>query len=566
VTPFDGNVTAWPALSGATLPSRLSYERGVWGKLNGARADYKWIATTPSFTTGNGGLEKELQLGSEDTPRKATHWRSLGEQGLAVACYPSRAVDASGRSSFLEKQVFAWQRRADVPAALGALALLPRVALMDAAIWWDRRTQSWSEDDDSTLILTPEDHEPLSVDLQELATTAATGLAELIRTVSEEALIHFYAHLLADHRGVSLGKLQAPLSPEALAALFLPLPRPLADRLSLAGWLPSQRIPDPAELRRCWNGTLGGLSLPPPPPEEPTRELREKARVLAQSILAGNPALVSPRPVRPTAVSGRRPLQIALWGTASAGKTALLAQLYLGNPAGDPDPQQDNWESFPAATSQKFFDDMRSLMRSDHLFPPATVSAEPIEYLFRHRRTHVEVLLRLVDRGGRESQNLSEDMRRHLTEADGLLLLFDPTDPSARGAKLHDQIWQTLEHLRAEASGEQSSTDDRPVAVCLSKADLLVRTVDDLHWARTDPDGFVRRYDHMSLERLLHKFRGNYRFFPISAAGLRVEYVVVESVVFYDESLHPRLAPGGTPLNVMSPFAWLLDQVVARRS
>jgi hypothetical protein len=562
LTPFEGDLPAWPALSGVMLPSRISYERGVWGKLNGARADYKWIATTPSFTAGNEGLEKELQLGSEDTPRKATHWRSLGEQGLAVACYLSPSTDASGRSSFLEKQVFAWRHRADVPAALGALALLPRVARTDAAIWLDRRTHSWSEDDDSTLVLTPEEHEPLSVDLQELAATAAAGLAELGRTVSEEALTHFYAHLLAEHRGVSLGKLQAPLSPEALAALLLPLPRPLADRLSLAGWLPSQRIPDPTELRRCWNGTLGGLSLPPPPPEEPSRELREKARALAQSILTGNPALVSPRLARPAA-AGRRPLQIALWGTASAGKTALLAQLYLGNPAGDPDPQQNNWESFPAATSQKFFDDMRSLMRSDHLFPPATVAAEPIEYLFRHRRTHVEVLLRLVDRGGRESQKLSEDMRRHLKDADGLMLLFDPF---AQGPRLHEQIWRTLEHLKTEASGEQSASDDRPVAVCLSKADLLIRTVDDLHWARTDPDEFVRRYEHMNLKELLHKFRGNYRFFPISAAGFRVEYGVVESVVFYDENLHPRLAPGGTPLNVMSPFSWLLDQVVARRS
>src|SRR5262249_1710328 len=116
----------------------------------------------------------------------------------------------------------------------------------------------------------------------------------------------------------------------------------------------------------------------------------------------------------------------------------------------------------------------------------------------------------------------------------------------------------------------QSASDDRPVAVCLSKADLLIRTVDDLHWARTEPDEFVRRYEHMDLKELLHKFRGNYpdnyRFFPISAAGFRVEYGVVESVVFYDENLHPRLAPGGTPLNVMSPFSWLLDQVVARRS
>jgi GTPase SAR1 family protein len=565
VTPVDGNLTAWPALFGVKLPARISYERGIWGKLNGARADYKWIATTPSFTAGGVGIEKELQLGSEDTPRKATHWRSLEEQGLAVACYPSPSVDTSGRSSFLEKQVFAWRRRDSAPAALGALALLPRVARTNAAIWWDRRTQSWSEDDDSTLVLTPEDHEALSVDLQELAATAAAGLAELGRTVSEEALIHFYAHLLADHRGVSLGKLQAPLSPEALAALLLPLPRPLADRLSLAGWLPSQRIPDPAELRRCWNGTLGGLSLPSPPPEEPSRELREKARTLAQSILAGNPLLISPRPARPAA-AGRHPFKIALWGPASAGKTALLAQLYLGNSAGGQGSQKNDWEPFWVGASQDFFNNMRSRMRSENLFPSATVltpTGERIEYRFRHRSTGVEVLLHLEDRAGDESEKLTEAIRRHLAEADGILFLFDPY---AQGTTLHDQIWRALEYLNPDVAGERAPIDNRPVAVCLSKADLLIRTVEDLHRARTDPGGFVRRYDRMDLTRLLEKFCGNYQFFPVSAAGLRVEYGVVESVVFYDETLRPRLAPGGTPLHVMSPFAWLLDQVVARRS
>lgn len=560
MTSSDSAVTAWPALSGGTFPARITYERGIWGKLNGVRADYKWIATTPAFAAGNARLEKELQLGTEDVPQKATHWRSLGEQSFAVVCYPSRSVDASGRSSFLEKQVFSWRRPAGAPAAFGALALLPKVEKTDAAIWWNRRTQSWSEDDDSTLILTPEEHAPFSVTLQELSSTAAAGLAELSRIASEESLTGLYAHLLAGHRAVPLAGLPSPLSPEALAALLLPLPRALADSLSVAGWLPSQRVPDPTELRRCWDVVLGGSALPPPPSEEPPRELWEKARALARAVLARDPAMISPRPVRPSAVPGRRHLRLALWGPSSAGKTALLAQLYLGDQDGD-----QEWESSPAGASQEFFDHMRSRMRSENLFPKVTVAPETIEYIFRHRRTRVEVLLRLEDQAGSESEQLTDPVRRRLAEADGLLLLFDP---HAQGTTLHSQIWRTLEHLNPELSGERAPIDDRPIAVCLSKADLLIRTVDDFQSARTDPDGFVRRYDRMDLAKLLDRSRDQYKFkykfFPVSAAGLRVEYGVVESVVFYDEALRPRLAPGGVPLHVMSPFTWLLDQVAAR--
>jgi hypothetical protein len=548
-------LAAWPALAGGEIPARLRYELGVWGKLPGSRADYKWIAATPSFAGQNRSLEKELQLGSEDVPRKATYWRSLGEAAFAMVCYPSASVDAGGRSSFLEKQVLSWRRPAEVPAAIGALALLPQVAQASASVWQGRRTQSWSEDDDSTLVLASESHGPLQVSAEALAATAAAGLDELGRTVREEALAELYAHLLAGYRAVPLSPgLEAPLGPAALAALLLPLPQRIADGLSLAGWLPSQRISDPGELRRCWDATLGGTTLPPLPTVVPASELREKGRALARAVLAKDPAPLQPRPVRPAAVQeGRRSIQLAMWGPSLAGKTALLAQLYLGDQEGD-------WEAKPAGKSQEFFDHMRTQILSNRFFPPASSqSAEQIELRFLHRRTGVEILLWLEDRAGSESESLTEPVRKHLAAADGLLLLFDP---QMQGAKLHTQVWQALEHLGG--ARERNGKDDRPIAVCLSKADLLIRTLDDLRSAREDPNGFVRRNDRMQLARLLDRFCTNHHFFPVSAAGLRTRYGVVESVVFYDEALQPRLAPGGSPLNVMKPFAWLLDQVMSR--
>jgi len=540
-------LTAWPALAGGNIPSRISYERGVWGKLPGSRADYKWIATTSYFTRQARAVDKELPLGSEDTPRKATHWRSLGDVSLAVVCYPSNSTDASGRSSFLEKQVFSWRRPDDVPAAVGALALLPQVALADASVWSERH--AWSEDDDSTLTLASESHSPLQISTEILSATIATGLDELGRTVREEALADFYAHLLAGHRAVPLAGLEAPLGPAALAALLLPLPRSVADSLSLAGWLPSQRISDLAELQRCWNGALAGTASPPKPAREPGPEHREKGRLLARAILARDPVAIEPRPIRTASVQGRRLIQIAMWGPSSAGKTALLVQLYLSDQEGD-------WEAIPTEKSQKFFDDMRERILLKRSFPPATpVAGEQIELRFSHRYTKREVLLRLKDQAGNETVSLTEPIRQNLSEADGLLLLFDQ---QAQGNRLQTQLWRALDFE------ERIAKDPRPIAVCLSKADLLIRTLDDLQSVRADPVPFFRRHDRMELTKLLERYCEIYRLFPVSAAGLRVQHGIVESVVFYDETLNPRLAPGGSPLNVMAPFNWLLDQVVSR--
>jgi hypothetical protein len=548
VTSLSRALAAWPALEGGSLPPPISYERGVWGKIPGSPSDYKWIATTPSFPGGDLHLEKQLLLGSEDAPRKATHWRSLGDLCLAMATYPSRSTDATGRSGFLEKQVFAW-RRTETPAALGALALLPRIAQTDAGVWWDRSAQSWMSDDD-TLVLFPQDHEPLDVSMESLEAAVETGLAELGRAVSEGALASLYAHLLAGHRAVPLTGLDAPLGPEALAVLLLPLPREVADSLSLAGWLPSQRIANPGEIRSCWNATLGGdsaLTLA----AVPAPEHQERGRKLARAVFSGNPARMSSRPSRVVPAPGQTPIQLALWGASAAGKTALLAQLYLANLG----KRASEWDAYPAPRSGKFFKDMRMWISTSRKFPPAsTLTPEPVEYRFLHRPTGVEVPLRLEDRAGSESSELSEPMRQHLIAANGLVLLFDPT---TQGDALHGQVLSALESLNRDRTGK----DPRPIAVCLSKADLLIETVEDLRRASEDPDGFVRRHEQMGLAALLDHYCSNYRFFPVSAAGVRVRYGVVESVVFYDNDLRPRIGPGGSPINVMAPFAWLLSEV-----
>ncbi len=551
---------AWPALDAGDhpFPQRLGYERAVWGKVHASPGDYRWIAASPSFAPALQQIERELQLGSEDVPERATHWRNTGEHCLAMVCYPSRAADAAGRSNFLEKQILAWRRPAEVPAVLGALLLLPRIAQADDDIWWDKPAQSrWSEDD--TLSIPPEDHPPVPVSPDTLAEAVARGTAELRAALHEDSLTDLYAHILAGHRAVPLAGLAAPLGPEAVAALLLPLPRALADGYSVAGWLPSRRLPDLAELQRCWGVVLGGATLPPPPPVSPSPEQRRQAQTLAQAILANDPAILTGAPTpaaAPVAVSGGpSPIRLAMWGPSSAGKTALLAKLYLE------DDEEIDWEVFPTATSLQFIQDMRAHMRTSNAFPPATTgSVEQIEYQFRHRLAGTEASLRLEDRAGSESEKLTDAIRVQLGEAHGLVLVFDPL---AEGSSLESQVWRTLEHVHV-ASGRRVHKDSRPIAVCVSKADVLIETIDDLRSAREDPDGFVRRRDRMGLVKALDRFCSNYRLFPVSAAGIRVRHGVIEPVVFYDEGLSPRLCPGGRPLNVKAPFAWLLEQVTSR--
>lgn len=556
----DSRLPAWPALDAGDhpLPQRLGYERAVWGKLHGSPSDYRWIAASPSFAPGLQNIERELLLGIEDAPEQATHWRNTGEHCFAMACYPSRAVDASGRTGFLEKQILAWRRPPEVPAALGALLLLPRIAQADDGVWWGRTALSrWSEDD--TLSMTPEDHPPVLVTPEALGEAVSRGTAELRVALPQDALADLYAHLLAGHRGVPLAGRTAPLGPEAVAALLLPLPRAIADSLSVAGWLPSRRLPDLNDLQRCWNLVLGGATLPPAPPVSPSPGQRRQASLLAQAILANDPGVLaeSPTPAAPPVAvnGGSPPIRLAMWGPSSAGKTALLARLYLD------DEEKIAWDVFPTATSLQFIQDMRNHMRTSNAFPPATTAAvEQIEYQFRHREIGTEASLRLEDRAGSESEKLSDSIRAQLTEAQGLVLVFDPL---AEGPALESQVWRTLEHVHV-ASGRGMRKDPRPIAVCVTKADVLIETIDDLRSARTDPDGFVRRHDRMGLVKALDRLCENYKLFPVSAAGIRVRHGVLEPVVFYDEALRPRLCPGGSPLNVKAPFVWLLDQVTSR--
>jgi hypothetical protein len=558
MTTMDAIALQWPALDlgGRQLPEQITYERGIWGKVHGASSDFRWIAHTPALTAPQRRLESELPLGNEDSPLEATLWRVLGETCYAVGIYPSQAQDAAGRRGFLEKQIVEWRRPPDVPAVLGALLLLPLAAPVAGTDWWEQRSDvRWSEYD-YVMDLPASPSVTVSPDAIEKAMGA--GLRALTQATTEEALAELYAKLLAGNRGVSLRGLTTPLPPAALAALLLPLPREMADTLSAAGWLPSSWLSASSlqEVQSGWDLVLGGMSATSTSGFiDPTPDQFRRGRDMAASVLQNVPP---PPPIR---VGTTKSVSLALWGPSAAGKTALLAELFL---EGESD---ENWAVLPTGQSLEFIKTMRDRMRTNNLFPQATSFGyvEGIEYEFTHRRHQGSTaLLHLEDRAGRESEEMLDDttkgkvsLRQRLKSADGMVLVFDPLSDVA---VLEARVAHTLEVLHV-ASGRVGRIDERPIAVCFSKADVLIKTPEDFYRARKWPDEFVREHMDSRLVRPLDRLCSNYRLFAVSAAGVRLCHGVVEPVVFIDENLEPRICPGGRPFNLMAPFSWVLNQL-----
>ncbi len=295
--------TDWPALRGALIPEDepLCCELGVWGKVPGLDSDYRWIARTPGFD-GGPDLDRRLRIGGEDLPVRACAWRAPGAsvavsapEWFAVGLYPSRARDAVGRAAVLEKWVLQWRRPAGLPAALGALALLPEAAAGDDRCWWDRAGGLDWRRPDAALRLAPADAPAPRLSRVWLAAAVAAGIAELTAALPEPRLAAIYAALLDGQRPVLIDGLGVPLPPRALAALLLPLGPAEAAGRSLCAWVPATLV-DPADLGLNWDLAVTGRAgpgqtqSPPPTPAAVERGARLAAALFARDPVAAGPA------------------------------------------------------------------------------------------------------------------------------------------------------------------------------------------------------------------------------------------------------------------------------------
>ena len=285
------NDPTWPALKPRQeLIPPMVFHRAIWGKVHGANSDFRWIARSEACKADD-GLARDLLLGSEDTPPagKLYFWRSFSHGGkptayVAGTAYLSRAMDAAGRKDFLEKQLL--ELDAEYPAAAAALLGLPETAAWTDDIWWGQsQPLDWSRHETVLTI-----NEQRSLDPSQLAQAIKYGL-DALNAISTKELEEFYARLLAGERPACLRQ-PAPLSAEALAALLLPLDRTLADTLSMAGWIPSQRY-ELEELGKRWDIIVLPESARLPALSIPALEKMEQAKLFVQALQEHNPRLLA---------------------------------------------------------------------------------------------------------------------------------------------------------------------------------------------------------------------------------------------------------------------------------
>jgi hypothetical protein len=551
----------WPALAGLPdhLPERLRCERGVLGKTPGSPADFSWIASSQGFSGPTTNLARHLALGSEDVHRDSVLiWRSDGRRHQAVRCYPAHAPDAHGRG-FLEKQVLEWERPAELPAALGALVLLPLVATLDDAIWRDRDELKGGAGWESATLDDSDLPQPM-VDPTALADGIDAGLKELRKRFREQDLGDLYALLLAGRRGVFPAERIDALSAAALAALLLPLPRDIADRLSVIGWLPST-LADLGQLGERWDLILGGdIDRYPDTSANVEDGHRQLGLTLAEAVYRSDPeALPAPAATIQTAAASqrdRKPTRLTLWGPSGSGKTVFLGQLYWQiNSATDGD-----WEIYPGEHGLDYLQRMRDQMYSRNAFPPPTSLGDTWQLVchLKHRRTGRQVTLTLEDRAGADFEAVHEDVLKLLTEADGIILLLDP---DREDNKVFKEVSDTFDRILT-LPDRVAQKEQRPVAVCVTKADTLIEAPADYRLALEEPARFAERHiDRRLLGYMNNRFE-RFGLFAASAAGVRMQHGAIEPVAFLDETLRPRINTG-EPFNLLAPIDWVIGKVQA---
>ena len=246
---------------------------------------------------------------------------------------------------------------------------------------------------------------------------------------------------------------------------------------------------------------------------------------------------------------------VALWGPTSSGKTVWLAQIYIRIQS-----LKTDWKIFVASKeTQTFIEGMRELVVTKREFPLGTAQGlvQKIGYEFEHPAYPERHLLFTEDRAGLVSETLNEAELGAFTNADGLILLLD-----TQRKNFVNEVQCALERFYRSAVETGKRKDNRPVAFCLSKADLLIRTVQDLEYALAQPDAFVREQLDAELLGWIRQFCGErYAFFPVSSVGVRLDFGLVRSAVFYDERLRLRLTGDGVPIHLLTPYEWLFKEL-----
>jgi hypothetical protein len=252
---------------------------------------------------------------------------------------------------------------------------------------------------------------------------------------------------------------------------------------------------------------------------------------------------------------------ITLWGPSSAGKTALLSYLFLRANAVERD-----WKIFPTEGSlEQILQQSQRIMRENE-FPEPTKNIKDIvqelSYKFLNKATGEIYVLETRDRAGRSfvqegiAARMDPEALDGLNAAEGIVLFLD----YGRGQR-ETEVIDALNQMYVRRSAGRVEQDGRPLAVCLSKVDQLVKQPEDYKRLLEEPEQFVRARLSKELLRWIDQFHSVVKFFPVSSVGLQLSFGTLQKSVFFDERLMLRVTARGTPINIVEPFIWIFEKL-----
>jgi len=246
---------------------------------------------------------------------------------------------------------------------------------------------------------------------------------------------------------------------------------------------------------------------------------------------------------------------IALWGPSRSGKTALLSYLFIRadtNPRWKVSATPESWEAVRNRSAR---------IRKRNEFPEGTTEGNElsISYTFEDRETRETFRLETKDRAGVRSERMSEkedaEFIQSLAAAAGIVLLLNHDT-----VQYENDVAQTLSQVKLQWQAEGAGKRPRPLAVCMSKVDELIRGPEELKRLRDsdeEQERFVSGRLSAALRAPLAEDDFTVKYFAVSSVGLELSHGLLQKSVFYDERLWLRTTDRGTPMNLVEPFVWI---------
>ena len=146
------NWVDWPGAAGGEWPESLHVERGIYGKANRVRTDFRWLACSEGMGTHRDLIRELIRAGPTDREADGVLWRCFEHGFLAVRVRKSLARDADRRPGLVERDVLWWKVERNVPVAVAAAVLLEHAQSLKSD-WWPKRGDPRWQDEEFRLSL-----------------------------------------------------------------------------------------------------------------------------------------------------------------------------------------------------------------------------------------------------------------------------------------------------------------------------------------------------------------------------------------------------------------------------